>query len=183
MKDVKKNLLLLLLGGVNFGCSYNIGRKKIIYKDMCRLWQNLLGENISSKYLSRNIANLYRSKLIKKAINKDGSITLFLTDKGKIKALTYKFEQMRVTKHDWDKKWRIVVFDIPEKHRWGRDSLRRKLRDLGFCELQKSVFIFPFECRNEIDFIVEMYDIRKFVRYGILETIDNEAHLKEIYGL
>lgn len=183
MKEIKKNLLLLLLGGVQIGCNYKIGRQRFIYKDVRKLWQNLTSENISALKFSKEIKNLYRSKLVKKSINKDGAITLVLTDKGKVKALTYKFEEMRIKKQDWDNKWRIVVFDIPEKFRWGRDSLRKKLRDLGFCELQKSVFIFPFECRDEIDFIVEIYDIRKFVRYGVLETIDNEPHLREIYGL
>ena len=41
----------------------------------------------------------------------------------------------------WDKKWRIVVFDIPEKQRGARDSLRTYLKKLDFYELQKSIFI------------------------------------------
>jgi len=54
---------------------------------------------------------------------------------------------------------------------------------LGFYELQKSVWIFPYECKNEIDFIVEFFGLRKYVRFGILESINNELHLKKIFNL
>ena len=100
-----------------------------------------------------------------------------------MRALTYRFEEMRIEGRTWDGKWRLVVFDIPEKLRKGRDALRAKIKELGFYELQKSVFVFPYECRDEIDFIVEFFGLRKYVRYGVLEFIDNELHLKEIFDL
>ena len=90
---------------------------------------------------------------------------------------------MGVEKINWDGRWRLVIFDVPEKLRKGRDALREKLKDLGFYELQKSVFIFPYECKNEIDFLIEFFHLRKFVRYGILEKIDNDLHLRKVFGL
>ena len=90
---------------------------------------------------------------------------------------------MKIKKQVWDNKWRLVFFDIPEKYRWGRDSLRKKLKELGFFELQKSVFIFPYECKDEVDFIIEYYGIRKHVRYGVFDFIDNESHLKDYFKL
>ena len=36
----------------------------------------------------------------------------------------------------------MVLFDIPETQKKIRDSLRKKLKKLGFLEFQKSVFIF-----------------------------------------
>ena len=56
-----------------------------------------------------------------------------------------------------DGEWRIVIFDIPEKFKKAREALRMKLKELGFLELQKSVFIFPYECEDEINFIVEVF--------------------------
>src|SRR3990167_2211250 len=64
----------------------------------------------------------------------------------------------------WDKKWRVVIFDIPEKSRMARDALRRKLKELEFRELQKSVFVHPYECKKEIDFIIEFFNLRHYVR-------------------
>ena len=83
----------------------------------------------------------------------------------------------------WDKKWRIVLFDIPELHRKSRDALRYRLRQLGFFEYQKSVFVHPYDCRDEIEYIIESYRIRKFVRFIIADSLDNELHLKKDFGL
>jgi DNA-binding transcriptional regulator PaaX len=49
---------------------------------------------------------------------------------------------MRINNGKWDEKWRIVAFDIPEKFKTGRDALRRKLKEVGFHELQKKYLCF-----------------------------------------
>lgn len=149
-----------------------------IYKVVGREWRN-----ISKSKLKQGISQLHRSKLVKEKANPDGSFTFVLSDKGRMKALTYHFDQIKIKTENWDKKWRMVFFDIPEKFRWGRDSLRRKLRELGFYELQKSFFVLPHECKDEIDFILEYYGIQKYVRYAVVDSIDNETHLKEKFIL
>jgi DNA-binding transcriptional regulator PaaX len=54
---------------------------------------------------------------------------------------------------------------------------------LRFYQLQKSVFVLPYECRDEIEFLIEFYDIRSYVRQIVAEKIDNELHLKEIFKI
>lgn len=83
----------------------------------------------------------------------------------------------------WDGLWHIVVFDIPEKYKWARLALRDKLLDLGFFPYQKSVYIHPYPCRDEVDFVVEYFKMRRFVRYGILTHITNEAELLLYFNL
>ena len=78
----------------------------------------------------------------------------------------------------WDKKWRIVIFDIPEKKKKAREALRKKLKELGFKELQKSVFVYPFECEDEIDFITEVFQIRPYVRFIKAVSITNEEQIR-----
>lgn len=41
---------------------------------------------------------------------------------------------------DWDGKWRIIIFDIPEKNRQIRNLLRYRLKEWGFIKWQKSVW-------------------------------------------
>lgn len=178
MSPTKQKILLLLLGGIAFGYSFTSQRQWRVLKEVAREWKR-----IDRKKLRDEIRQLYQSKLIEKKENRDGSYTIILTEKGKLRALTYHFQKMRIKGGKWDGKWRLVIFDIPEKIRRGRDALRDKLKELGFCELQKSVFIFPHECKNEIDFIVEFFNLRKYVRFAILELIDNELHLKKIFKL
>lgn len=170
--------MLLLLGGVAFGFSYTTNRQWRVIKNIEKEWQK-----INRKELPSEIKNLYKSKLVEKRQNPNGSLTLVLTNKGKLEALTYYFNEMKIEKTNWDGKWRFVVFDVPEKFRRGRDSLREKIKRLGFYELQKSVFVFPYECRNEIEFIVEFFGIRKYVRYGTMDYIDNDSRLREVFGL
>src|SRR3989344_1568396 len=171
--DLKEKILLLLLGGLALAFSYTPNQYRRTLRTIGREWRK-----IDKDKLRKEVRNLYRSKLIKEHKNKDGSFTFVLSDKGKMKALTYHFSEMKIKDKVWDKKWRVVFFDVPEKHRWGRDSLRDKLKKLGFYEIQKSVFVFPHDCEDEIDFIIEFYGMRKYVRYGVMEYIDDDIYLK-----
>lgn len=174
---IRKKVLLLLLGGFAIGFSTLYSRRTIL-RTLSYEWRKIKREG-----LQKEVKNLYRSKLIQEKKNPDGSFTFVLSDKGRVKALTYHFEGIKIETKDWDGKWRVVFFDVPEKYRWGRDSLRKKLREVGFCELQKSVFIFPYHCEDEIDFIIEYYGMRKYVRYAVIDYIDNDAHLKSNFQL
>jgi phenylacetic acid degradation operon negative regulatory protein len=62
-------------------------------------------------------------------------------------------------KVSWDKKWRMVIFDIPEVTRRDRDFLRSQLQWLGFLELQKSVWIFPYEIKSELGDFIKLCNI------------------------
>jgi DNA-binding transcriptional regulator PaaX len=178
MSPTKQKILLLLLGGLAFGCSYTARNQWNVIKTISKEW-----DDIDKQDLHKEIVSLYQSKLIKKTKNTDGTYTFMLTDKGKLRALTYDFDTMVIKNKDWDGKWRFVVFDIPEKFRSGRDALRNKIRNLGFYELQKSVFIFPYECENEIAFVIEFFGITKYVRYGSMDMIDNDIYLKKHFKL
>lgn len=175
---LRRKFLLLLLAGVAFGFSYRPDQQYKIFKELGREWRK-----INREKLKQEIRNLYRSRLVNKKENPDGSFTCLLTDKGKIKALTYYFQEMKIEGTRWDGKWRVVIFDIPEKLKNARDALRRKLKELGFYELQKSVFVFPYDCKDEIDFVIEFFELRKYVRYGVLDFIDNDLHLRKIFHL
>ncbi|RLC35214.1 MAG: CRISPR-associated endonuclease Cas2 [Candidatus Nealsonbacteria bacterium] len=178
MSPTKQKILLLLLSGVALGCSYTLHKQYKVFKSLSREWKK-----IDRKKLREEIRNLYRSHLVTIKENADGSFTYLLTDKGKLKALTYHFQNIKIERNNWDGRWRIVVFDIPEKLKQARNAFRDKLKELGFYELQKSVFVFPYECQNEIEFVIEFFNLRKFVRWGTLDSIDNELHLRKLFNL
>ena len=89
-----------------------------------------------------NYSNLYktvRQLRIKGYIEtpKDGKkILLKLTDKGRQEIILKKLLEDK----SWDGKWRVVIFDVPEKHRLLRDALRSQLRQFQFKPWQKSVW-------------------------------------------
>lgn len=175
----QRKILLLLLGGLALGLSGSPKRYFQTLKAIEGEWKE-----INKQSLKRAIKNLYQSKLIKEKENADGTITLVLTDKGKERALTYDLEKMEIKKpKQWDRKWRIILFDIPEKIKKTREAIREHLKNLGFYEFQKSVFVHPYDCKKEIEYLIEFYDIRRFVRFVIAEHLDNELHLKEKFNL
>ena len=113
-----------------------------------------------------------------KEIDND-QIEIILTEEGKRRVLKFKIDSIKVDQPaKWDEGWHLIAYDIPEKKKPAREALREKLKELGFYEWQKSVFIFPYPCRNEIDFLIEFFEVRPYVRYAGLNHPTNEAELK-----
>lgn len=81
----------------------------------------------------------------------DEELIIRLTDSGKDKAL---WAKMLAGDKKWDGKWRLVLWDIPEKRRAARDLLRQKLKQLGFTQWQKSIWASKINCTDILrDFI------------------------------
>jgi DNA-binding transcriptional regulator PaaX len=121
------------------------------------------GSKLSRKQTKETLTKLQRQGVL--AIKEKGDeFMMTFTEKGKKMVARYQFDQMAISKPKrWDGRWRVVVFDIPEKKRLARDVLRDKLRDLGFYQLQKSVFIHPFECEREIQLIAKVFEIEPYI--------------------
>lgn len=176
---VQKKILILLMGGLSLGLSHNPRQQFKIIKQMGKKWNK-----VNQQALKRAIRSLYERKLTDIKGNKDGTISLILNDNGKQKVLTYEIENIKIKfPKNWDHKWRIVIFDIPEDFKKIREAMRGHLKRLGFHQLQKSVFVFPYECHDEIEFLIEFYNIRSYAKQIIAEKLDNELHLKQIFKI
>ena len=75
------------------------------------------------------------------------------------------------------------MFDIPHDHKIARDAFRTKLEDLKFYSLQKSVFITPYPCEKEIEFIATVFDVRKHVLILYVSRFEGEEKLKHHFGV
>ena len=73
-----------------------------------------------------------------------------------------------------DGRWFLVFFDVPEIQRNKRDYLRKFLRKLGFFPYQKSVYLFPYECEEEVRLIKKIVAGAKYMKYIIAEKIEDE---------
>lgn len=170
---VKQRILLLLQAGVALSFAGTVGRQIRIIKEAAGEWKE-----VDQNYLKQIVREFYQDRLVSEQENADGTKTIVLTERGKKRAVAFNFDKMEVNVPGaWDGLWHIVIFDIPEKYKWARLSLRDKLLDLGFFQYQKSVYIYPYSCADEIDFVIEFFKVRRYVRYGILKHISNEAEL------
>ena len=130
--------------------------------------------DFSDKQIQPAVIDLKKQKFIKEKKNYEGSVLVSLTDKGILRAINYKFRRLAHKKEKWDGKWRMVAFDIPNTCRKGRNALRYRLKTGGFYELQESIFLYPYDCKREIDAIVNLFKLEKYVRFGTLDYIDIE---------
>lgn len=79
----------------------------------------------------------------------------------------------------WDGLWRLVMFDIPENRRKARNALRFALQKMGLVQVQKSVFIYPFPCKKEVDFVAGYFKIRKGITYATANNIEGGSLFKK----
>lgn len=115
---------------------------------------------------------------------RDGEIYVALTDKGRKEALLHNLKLGKSNKHKkWDGEWRIIIFDIPENKGVARRALSKMLRDADCFPYQKSVFVTPFECEKEIDFLGNYFGIRKHISLITANKIENESSVKKHFSM
>lgn len=114
-----------------------------------------------------------------KGEDKNGYQIYQLTENGVRDVRKFTLETLAI-KHmaKWDRKWRLVIFDIPEKYKKARGALRDKLKEMNFYPLQKSSWIHPFPCEAEVTFLNDVFNIHPFVE---ILTVENLRNGKAVY--
>ncbi len=151
--------------------------------------QNLLNANKKwRKYPRKKIQdtfyNFKRRGLIE-IERKNHQIYIHLTKEGEKRAGWMQINALKIIKPSkWDRKWRLVIFDIAQLKRTYRDAFRGKIKELGFFPLQKSVWIYPFDCEAEIKLLREFFGLSENeIRIIIAEKIGDDSKLKRVFKL
>ncbi|KKW12544.1 MAG: hypothetical protein UY51_C0003G0008 [Candidatus Jorgensenbacteria bacterium GW2011_GWB1_49_9] len=130
------------------------------------------------------IKKLIDKKLVKIITDEKGRKGIKLTKLGKEKLKEYKLTELTIKKpRRWDKKYRLIIFDIKEWKRDKRDKIRRWLEKLGFIRLQNSVWVYPYDCEEVIALLKANYQIGKEVLYIEADNIENDYWLKKSFDL
>lgn len=103
------------------------------------------------------------------------SYSIKLTQKGEIKLL----ENQKENKIDG--KWRMLSFDIPEESKNQRNLFRSSIKRIGFKMVQKSLWTCPFIKADQIEKIINYYNLNKYVAYLVVEKSDIEEYLKSLF--
>jgi CRISPR-associated endonuclease Cas2 len=142
-------------------------------------------KSLSKKQIKKALYDLEKRKLID-IIEKDGQVKIYLQEKGRQKVITRSIKLLldyKKKEKKWDGRWFMVFFDVPEIERRKRNFLRRYLKRLGFYQYQQSVYIFPFECKKEVNLIKEIVEGAKYIKYIIASEIEEEEKIKKYFGL
>lgn len=154
----------------------NLVGSLVIRESMERKMIRLSGFNPREVY--KGFRNLERRKLVRRIVGGYG-----ITSAGSNWFQNLKFRKLAVSRRRWDKKWRVIIFDIPEEMRKQRNIFRSKLKSLDFYMLQKSVFVCPFPCEEELGFMAGYLKVGGYINVIIAESIGfNEPEIKKHYG-
>ncbi len=152
-----------------------------------RFAQELLKHYFSKKHFNRSaftqdLKRLQRRNLIAYQENPDKTITLTLTRRGKKEVLRFDVDAITLKRPPrWDSVWRMILFDIPETQKKARDAFRVKLKELDCYALQQSVYITPYPCEDEIDFLATFFEVRDHVLLIPLRAFEGDAQLKTYF--
>lgn len=101
-----------------------------------------------------------------------------ITTKGIARMNTIQLDNMNVPRPDgWDKKWWLVIFDVPNKRKLKRDIFRRRLNKIGFIQVQESVYVYPFKCSDQITAIAKNMGLNDDVLLLVSEIIQGEEKI------
>ncbi len=150
-----------------------------IFIDAHPLYRALKRKNLSKKKVTQGMYNLAHRGYVRK--NSKGFI---LTNRG-IKWLELsKLKYFRLRNEPWDRKWHLILFDIPSGLQSRRHKLRSKLRSMGAYMIQKSVFAFPYYCEQEIGQLCNELGITDHVEVLVTDCIGSkEQYVRQHFNL
>lgn len=175
--ELVKNILKFIGGTAFVIGSLALPQLPIVYKMFD-------AKNWREKERIRSAINRLENKKYVKKYKKEGIDVIEITENGRKEVLKYKLDEIKIKEQKrWDGIWRIIMFDIPEKHKPARDGLTLKLIRMGCAPIQKSVFVTPYECEKEIKFIGEYFNVSKHIIFIETDKISNEDSLKDEFEL
>lgn len=173
-----KEILTLLAGGAVLGLSLVIPAAPMALAPFI-----IDRKKYDQSTFNRAIDRLEKQKLVEIVYNGDQTLVK-ITHEGRVRALRYKLSEVQVKRPKaWDKKWRIVIFDIPEKYKRTREIFRNHLKTMGFYMLQDSVWVHPYPCFDEMEFLRQIYKVSVDVTYIVAEKIEGVEDLKSQFHL
>lgn len=141
-------------------------------------------KRFNKEQIRNSISSLRKQKLIEYIEYKNSKTIVKITKKGESKLRAFAIDLLKIKKpKKWDKKWRLAMFDIPMRFTRGREAFRYHLKELGFYQFQKSAWIYPYPCEDEIIFIADFFGVSKFMEVLTVERILRDEHLKKHFHL
>lgn len=111
-----------------------------------------------------------------------GHDILKITEKGHKKIIQIKLESLKLTKK-WDGKWRLIIYDIPKHQKKERNYFRQMLKNLECLQLQKSVYLTPHPCEEEIEYLRQLFNVSNEVKILKVANLENEKPYRDYFGI
>lgn len=132
----------------------------------------------------KEIIKKSKDRLIKKGLleYKDGFLKI--TEKGQSELNLFEMKDFgKVKPKKWDGRWRVLIFDIPEKRKLLREKVRNTFIDIGFVCLQDSVWMYPYDCEDFVNLLKADFKVGKDLLYLIVDTLENDKQFRKYFDL
>ena len=116
---------------------------------------------------------------------KGKQLYITLTKEGRAKAKKYWIDDLQIAKpKKWDKKWMVMIFDVKDKQKVKREALRGKIKELGLCQIQKSVWVYPYNFEKEAKVLKEFFNFSSDeMKIIIASKIEDDEALRKHFNL
>jgi len=140
----------------------------------------LFSTGISDKVTARQVyKQLIRQKLIVINMQEPDSYRISLTPNGAYRLLKNHVDSLAITPmKKWDHCWRLVCFDIPKGKDKERLYFNRRLHELGFTMLRRSMWVHPFDCLEAIKEITDYCNLTRHVNVLEISKLDDQSSRK-----
>jgi len=181
----KKILNFLLTAGLVVVAASNPRFGSILLRSAMREYhrKNRLNKNNSRDFYNA-FAYMRRNGLID--IEYKGCQMYFsLTDEGKKRAGKYKIIDLKIEKpKKWDGKWFVLIFDIKDKQKIKREALRGKIKELGLYQLQKSVWVCPYDFEKQVKLLRDFFGLSgQEMKIIVASNIENDGAVRQHFKI
>lgn len=186
VKNIFSHIIDSLVAGYEAGMRHNRSYEVFeLVEEVGKILMDTDEQRQKRRKVFKVLRRLEKQKIID--LKRDGDkVFVYLKNKYHPKIIKYSIKSilnLKLKKKKWEKKWIIVFFDIPEEERNKREYLRNFLKEIGFYPYQKSVYIFPYECKKEIDLIRKIILGNKYLKYVIATQIEDEDKIKRYFNI
>lgn len=137
------------------------------------------------KYQTKGVLTRLKMKGEIEFEERDGKQYARLTERGE-EALALGQQKMLLAtskSRKWDRRYRLVMFDVPERRKKIRERLRFQMREVGFLRIQDSAWLYPYDCEEFMALLKADLHIGKDVLYAVVEEIENDTWIRKHFGL
>ena len=174
-------LLLFLADIIDFNLTTRSFNKSFLYfagdpsLRKHRKWLEDIMRNKRKKQKFFSTLYYLKNRKFIKYINRGNARGVTFLERGdqRLIQINAKEERMKRKEKLSNGEWIMVFFDIPEKLKSKRNTLRRRLKELEFQQLQKSIWITRYDIVDFLKKELKELEVGSFVKFLVVKEIND----------
>ena len=95
-----------------------------------------------------------------------------------------KLSPIKIAESIWDKKWRLLIYDLTGLSKSTKDTFRKKIKSWGFYQMKRTVWVSPYDYQKELNQLCKLLKINpETIIYTTTESIAKENQLRKYFKI